>query len=124
VAFKAGFLLRCVEEGLDKEAIANRLREGIKAANALSSLTSLGTDTIQKVWDTFQLLGIVGPTIAGAGGGYILAKMRNAADAKDIDVLRANALEQEYRRMADETKRKLEFKKLRGQGKGEIVQLY
>lgn len=98
-AFKFGFLLRCAEEGLSPDEIADRIRLGItKQADIgkiLGGVVSGGTN--------LAALGLAGSAALGAGGGYMAAKLTepdaDPAEAKTQELISA------YRLYADEMAR-------------------
>lgn len=129
-AFKVGFLLRCGDEGLTAEEIAER----VKAAATMEKmafpilgplLTGAATATGSFVGGlpgrAVQLAGALAPAVgvaavgapvlAGAGLGYLGAKA-TASDSDDLEQAKQDEIEGEYYRLAQEARRNAARKKL------------
>lgn len=124
-AFKAGFLLRAIEDGLTPDQIverADQLRVQLEKSAfsptewLIGKPLGLGLDVA-----TAGLLG--GPLLAGAGAGYGLAKMHNAGDADFADNARLHAQLLQYQQAAQEAKRQARLRKLQEKYPGELVEL-
>lgn len=124
-AFKVGFLLKCAEDGLTLRETNERIKQTIatleKRAIIWPLLAGLGTGAawlggkaigaIPGTLSAAGTLGIAAPVVAGAGGGYLLAKGTSAdkhlvGDAKQDEILG------EYERLADEARRRARLKQL------------
>lgn len=135
--FKAGFLLRCLEDGLTPEQIAERAEKAAAALEKQADGNPLW-DFLKGITAPFSYLGgkavggladmggaaLVGaPLAAGAVGGMALGKMRNAADAEDADELKMENRVARYRQMADDAMRQAKLKHLQHDRPGELVQI-
>lgn len=113
-AFKVGFLLRCVEEGLNEEQISDRIERGLTIKKALlehipgyETLKSLGTNVLDA-----GLTAAVGvPVGIGALGGAAAAKA-TTNNAMNVDTLKQEELIDTYNRLADEAEAKAKRKRL------------
>lgn len=130
-AFKAGFLLRCAEEGLDLDQMEQRLEKLEKTAsdaatigsvlgyplgalgNVASGLGRIGLDV-----GTTALIG--GPILAGGLMGYGASKLRPKPNPEDI---KHDELRNEYLRLADQARRKTLIRNMQQSDPGSIVQL-
>jgi hypothetical protein len=110
-AFKAGFLARCLDDGLTADQIAGRAE---KAAAALEKVGSLGQLAGQAVSLAGKAVGglagygvplaIAGPPVLGGVAGYGLARATDI-DPSDVDDVKDREVVDEYRRQADRLRR-------------------
>lgn len=118
-AFKVGFLLRCADEGLTIEETHQRVKQAIdKYANPLAALAGAGTvlgglakHVLPFGAESGLALGIGAPVAAGAGLGYMAAKMRHPGE-EVLDQAKRDEVIGEYERLADEAQRKARAKRL------------
>jgi hypothetical protein len=127
-AFKVGFLVRCADEGLTPEEIAER----VKAASAMEKLsfifplmtgaaTAAGSFIGGLPGKALQFAGALAPAagvaavgapvLAGAGLGYLGAKA-TASDSDDLEQAKQDEIEGEYYRLSQEARRNAARKKL------------
>lgn len=103
-AFKFGFLLRCAEEGLSPDEIADRVQFGLAKQAELGKIVG----GIASGVTNLGLLGLAGSAGIGAGGGYMAAKLTepdaDPAEAKQQEMITAYRLYAEE--MARNTKRR------------------
>ncbi len=121
--FKLGFLRRCVEEGLDRDQIAARVKQadGLgdiygEAKGLGGHMINLGTGLAKGVLEYGMPLAIAAPPVLGGLAGYGLAR---ATDIDDTDVadIRDQELIEEYRRQAEQLQRQnivRDYQKARG----------
>lgn len=117
-AYKIGFLLRCAEEGLQPDQINQRIKQAALQKTAQGKLLSWLGGGANKVLG--GLLGaimstgkyglIAGPPLAGAAGGYMLAKGRD--DDFDPEEAKKRELIEEYHRALDQFNRSRRVQKL------------
>ncbi len=94
-AFKFGFLLRCADEGLSPE----QTRERVKLAYGLGAAAGLAI----KAPLAIAALGIPAAALAGAGAGYVGAKLTDPP--VDPDEAKKQELIAAYRQQADRARR-------------------
>lgn len=111
-AFKAGYLARCVEDGLSPDEIAGSVKVAsdlLEKQGLLDKLLGSALDVGKGVAGTAAHYGIpaaiLAPPILGAAGGYGLAKLtdiddRDVADIKDREVI------DEYHRQTEKLQRR------------------
>ncbi len=136
-AFKVGFLQACAEDGLSldetkqrvKQAIAHRRAGGqlekqawwpwlVNGASYLGGKALGAAGTLTNTALTAGAIGAVGaPLLAGAGTGYLAAKM-NSSDGKGLmDDAKSEEIIGEYTRLAEEAKRRAAIKRMQASGK-------
>lgn len=134
--FKAGFLLKCAEEGLTikethikvKQLIAmhkqafNPLDLITKPVGLIGNLAGNIIKTLPSAASTAATIGLAAPVGVGLAGGYGLAKMTNP-DKHVIDDLKQDEVVGEYERLAEEAKRRSRIKKLQEQTGRRIIAL-
>lgn len=110
-AFKAGFLLRCAEEGLSGPAAADRMRKaaGLLDKQGLFGLPSAGdaASAAGGLGNLAMTAGIAAPVLAGAGAGY-LAHRATSTDVDEEDVRKRELIEElrHYTRRAREQQKR------------------
>ena len=124
-AFKAGFLLRCAEEGLPMDLIADRAEKALMHKSAfgfgdfLKAVLGTGKEGGKWLGSKALNVGTVGavglPVAAGGIAGIGLGKLRNDLDETNVDVIRREGLLAEYERLLGEAQRQAEMKKQKGQ---------
>lgn len=140
-AFKAGFLLRCAEEGLTIDETHARVKQAIaevkmgrnvlgiektafipQVAGALGSLGSnvgrLGGSLISAVpglLSTGAMIGIGAPVAAGAGTGYLAARLTKTENKDALEEAKHDEILGEYERLAEEAKRRALLKRIQAQ---------
>lgn len=131
--FKAGFLLRCLEEGLEPEQIVDRAE---KAAAALEKradgvlgwpgdIAGKALHATGNAYADAALAGAIGlPIGIGTVGGYALGKMRNAAESEDVDELKMENKVKRYRQLADAAGHQAKLRQLQQKHPGELVQMF
>lgn len=127
-AFKAGFLLRALDEGWTPEEIvknADALRERLeKDAGVVGDLFGKAVGTGMGLLGDAAYAGVVGAPLAlGAGAGYGIGKLQNASETGDADEMKLQNRIAMYKRMAEDARRQAQLKKLQEQRPGEIVEL-
>jgi len=146
LAFKAGFLLRCAEEGLTLEETHQRVKQAL--AQAQSGKLSLEK---QAFWPALTSLGVMGsnaanlagravpaatgllslgtgvaigaPLVAGAGTGYLAAQLSRNTHRQGLEEAKQDEIIDEYDRLADEAKRRALLKRIQAQTGKRIVPL-
>ena len=106
--FRLGFLLRCAEEGLDRDAIVERVKFASVMSNFVK-MAGIGDLVNGGKFLAFSplhawLLGMGGSTLAGAGLGYGAAKMQD--QSVDPEEAKRQELMAAYRAQADRIRRK------------------
>ena len=94
-AFKVGFLRQCAKDGCSPAQLKSR----IKTANAMLKQGNALQDLLKRIFGAGQVALFAGPPIAGALGGYALARANN----DDFDPEEAKKQEElaEYYRATD-----------------------
>lgn len=97
-AFKFGFLMRCADEGLTAEETLERVKTAAALAHGEPLIKEALIPEALNILYKGGLLGLAGGALAGAGGGYMLAK----ATDKEVDPeeQKVNELIAAYRRNA------------------------
>ncbi len=148
-AFKVGFLAACAEEGLTlaetharvKQAIA-QVKQGKNVvglekqaalpaiAAALGSLANSTMNvgkgvigTVPGLLSTVGTIGVGAPVLAGAGGGYLAAKMVNNERKDVLEEAKQDEIVSEYERLAEEAKRRALLKRIQSETGRKIVPL-
>lgn len=121
-AFKAGFLLRCIEEGLTTEQIAERTKIATEKSAEGSIWSALG-GLASNIGGITGSAGLALPLAAGGLTGYTLGKVKNRMDIEDADSMNLENRVSMYRRMAEEAQRAARLKKLQSRHPGELVQI-
>lgn len=127
--FKAGFFLRCAEEGLSPEDIECRAKQAAdptlisRITAALKGIGSGLSPVVGKATDVGLAAAVGAPVALGLGGGWLAGKLRNQSDVQDTDTIKAEGLLSEYRRLADEAEQKAHMKRLQDKHPGELIQL-
>lgn len=108
-AFKAGFLMRCLDEGLDDNQIQDRIqfgltleKQGVYGIPVGAIASGLGQGAIGAA------IGL--PIAAGALSGYTAAKATSSVD-NDIDALKEQELLDTYNFLADDAERRAKLKR-------------
>jgi hypothetical protein len=148
-AIKAGFLFRCAEEGLTREETHVRIKQAIAQLKANSNVRgmqkeawlpailgglaalsggalSLGGKALSTVPALASLgttIGIAAPVIAGAGTGYLAAKLTGGTNKDGLEEAKQDEIVNEYERLADEAKRRAVLKRIQAQTGKRIVPL-
>jgi hypothetical protein len=145
-AFKIGFLFRCAEQGLSqqetgalvKQAIATFRtkqasieKQAILPAAILSALGGLGSGmmglggkvvgALPGLASTGGALAIGAPVLAGAGTGYLAAKMTQSDNRDALAEAKQEEVVGEYERLTDEAKRRVLLKRIQQQTGKRIV---
>lgn len=107
-AFKVGFLLRCVEEGLSTEDAQLR----VKRASWLGDAANAGSRVVSGLAGPVALAAVGLPIVAGVAGGHLAAKAVD--DKSDVTEAKTNEILAEYQRLTDQAKRQTALKRLRG----------
>lgn len=126
-AMKAGFLLRCAEEGLTLEQIENRVDELLQknafwdtVGKGVGTALGVGTGLLTKALDLGAIGAVGAPVVVGGLGGYLAYKLR---DKPSLQRNMQEDLQNEYLTLADEAKRKAKLRKLQAEEPGTIVKL-
>jgi len=92
-AFKLGFRMRCIDEGLSAEQTRDRMEKAasmLKHAGIIQTLMGLlsgGAKVVGNIAKPIVSHGLtaalVGPPLAGVGGGYALSRLNNDVYNKD-----------------------------------------
>lgn len=114
--FKAGFLTRCVEEGIDTDEALSRVKSASDRLDAMEKqadipgygmvrdlikgLTGLATPVVSKLTDLGTSAAMFGPPALGGLAGYGVSKMTDV-DEEDVDDIKKQELVDEYRRQAE-----------------------
>jgi len=114
--FKAGFLTRCVEEGISTDEALSRVKSASAQLDAmekqaeipgygvlkdiLKGVAGLATPVVQKATDIGSSAALFGPPILGGLAGYGVSKMTDV-DEEDVDDIKKQELIDEYRRQAE-----------------------
>ena len=114
--FKAGFLTRCVEEGISTDEALSRVKSASARLDAmekqadipgygmlrdlLKGIAGVATPVVSKATDLVSAAGIFGPPILGGAAGYGVSKMTDV-DEEDVDDIKKEELVDEYRRQAN-----------------------
>lgn len=137
--FKYGFLLYCAENGLSlsethqlvKNAIvqiqdskmtkqanpllAALLSGGVAAGKTITDLGTKGLSMLPGLASTGAAIGIGAPLAAGAGTGYLAAKLTNSNKADALEEVKQDEILDEYERLTDEAKRRAMIKRIQAQ---------
>jgi hypothetical protein len=113
--FKAGFLTRCVEEGISTDEALSRVKSASARLDAmekqadipgygmlrdlLKGIAGVATPVVSKATDLATTAGVFGPPILGGIAGYGVSKMTDV-DEEDVDDIKKEELVDEYRRQA------------------------
>lgn len=140
-SFKAGFLLRCMEEGLNPVQIADRseklegLSKSAASGNVIKDLimaafhkpfnlfTGVTQAAVPKILEYGLGSAIAAPLALGLGGGYAAGKIRNMMAHEDPRIVQREALLDEYQNRADEAEEQQKAKEMARKHPQEIVQL-
>ncbi len=108
-AFKAGFLIRCAEEGLSDEATHERIKTALfDVGSIMRGIGSIGS----AIAGPALLTGVGLPIVAGVTGGHLAAKAVD--DDSDVNEAKTDEILAEYRRLADQARRQTAMKQMRG----------
>lgn len=115
-SFKAGFLTRCVEEGISTDEALSRVKTASAQLDAvekqadlpgygilkdlLRGAAGLAKPVLQKGLDLGTSAAIFGPAALGGVAGYGMSKLTDV-DEEDVDDVKKQELIDEYRRQAD-----------------------
>lgn len=128
MSFKAGFLMRALEDGLGPDEIVKRAETACaeleKSANpfmdALGGVgKAVGLDALGGVGAGL----ISAPLFVGGIGGGLAGKLQNYSDQSDAGTLKLENRLMQYRRLAEEAQRQAKLKKLQEQHPGQVVPL-
>lgn len=137
-AFKAGFVLRCIEDGRspeDAEALAKTAAGpipswllslwGAVSRPASTLAAGLGSTVLGKGIDLGTAALIGAPITAGLVGGHVLGRLQNLHDRDDVDVLKHENLAAEYQRLAEQAEQKAKMRELdaRDGRPGDFIQI-
>lgn len=147
-AFKVGFLLYCAEQGMEEAEINETIKKALsqfdkedfllKEANPLLSFlgnavggvaagaSNLMGNTLRatpQVLSTLATLGIGIPVAAGAGTGYLAAKLTSHDKEDIVEDAKQNEVIGEYERLADEARRKARMKLLQNRTGRKVLSL-
>lgn len=118
-AFKAGFLLGCVDRGVDPAGAHALVKQalGAGAGKVLGEVVEAGGRGLASLVPTALnagLLAAVGlPIAAGAGTGWAAAKLTD--DDTNVDEAKSDEVLAELQRLTDQARRQAAVKALRGQ---------
>ena len=107
-SFKAGFLTRCVEDGLSTEEALSRVKSASDSLDAVEKQGALGLESgVEAIAKTLRQLGGLGlatavaaPPVLGGIAGYAHSKLSDV-DEEDVDHIKKQELIDEYKRQAD-----------------------
>ena len=122
-AFKAGFLHRCIRDGLTLRDATEIVEKAASIADTLVGLPGKAVDlagkTLDNVWPVAKT-GLIGaaaaPPIIGAGLGYGLAKATDIDDT-DVDEVKKREIIDELHRQTETLKRERAMRDYRAQRK-------
>ncbi len=117
--FKIGFLRKCAEEGLTAEETGARVKAALAAVTGVTKVAFDPFGAGAKMLSTgmsyavpLGALGLAGlaaaPIAAGAGVGYLGAKMQQ--DPMTVERAKSDEVVAEYLRLADQARRRTELK--------------
>lgn len=110
-AFKAGFLMRCIDEKLTDDQILERITFALeKKAGVLGDVLRTGGSLFKGLASLAGTAAIAVPAGVGALGGAALANMGNDEKA-DPEQLQKEELIAEYNQLSDEAERKAKAKR-------------
>jgi hypothetical protein len=110
-AFKAGFLMRCAEEGLSDEQTHERIMIGLAMEKAaLHPIAAALAPAVSGLGNIAVGLGVGLPVAAGIGGGYLAAKSTSDIDS-DIDRLKERELTDIYNSLSEDAKSRARVKR-------------
>jgi len=117
--FKAGFLTRCVEEGISTDEALSRVKSASDRLDAmekqadipgygivkdiLKGVAGVATPVVSKATELLSAAGIFGPPALGGLAGYGVSKMTDV-DEEDVDDIKKQELIDEYQRQAAKLK--------------------
>jgi hypothetical protein len=119
--FKVGFLMKCAEQGLTIEETHTRIKVALAhikqaflgpigaAASALTPLAAAGA------------IGL--PILAGGTTGYLAAKATGADGKSMVDEAKKDEIAAEYKRLAEEAKRRTKIKQIQNATGQRIIAL-
>lgn len=126
-AFKAGFLLRCAEEGLNLDRMEERIGKLEKEAGFSSGLGSvLGWPFgliagLPRAAANLGMRSFLPGMYAGGLAGWAAAKSKKSGP--DPEFMKHEDLRNEYLRLADEARRKTILRNMQEEDPGSIVQI-
>lgn len=137
-AFKVGFLMKCAEAGLTIEETRERVKEAIlhvkrtikTALDPIGGAIGLGTDALG--WGAKQIPSLMSlggaaaiglPIAAGAGTGYLAAKLNSGNGGDMVDDAKQDEIVGEYERLAEEARRRARIKQIQEQTGRRILAL-
>jgi hypothetical protein len=133
-AFKAGFLLRCAEEGLNLDQMEERIAKLEKQAGIGSSAGAILGWPVGVTAGLARLAGkgiaggvtmpLAGSMYAGGLGGWALANAsKKPEDVADPEDMKREDLRNEYLRLADEARRKTILRNMQQDEPGSVLQI-
>lgn len=118
-SFKAGFLTRCVEEGLSTDEALSRVKSASDRLDAMEKqainpvygvakdvggfASGLVSPLVKKITDLGLGAAILGPPAIGGLAGYGVSRLKDV-DEEDVDDIKKQELIDEYRRQAEKLK--------------------
>lgn len=114
-AFKVGFMLRCIDENLTDDEMAERINKGLdKQASPVGATIGaagrLGGGILGSAGQLMLAAGIGIPVVAGAAVGAGTAKMTGDANV-DIDSLKKEEMINTLNQLTDEAERRAKIKR-------------
>lgn len=120
-AFKAGFLLKCAQDGrtqAETEHLVDQVLYVVKqagwtdvAAKPYNTALDVAGNTLSDLGNVGVTAALLGPALAGAAAGYGTAKLQDIDDT-DVDTIKKRELADEYRRQAQRLRQKMRIHKL------------
>jgi len=111
------------KEALFPAALASAIGAGGAMLDRGTRIVGTGLGYLPAIASTGGILGIGAPVAAGAGTGYLAAKLTHGAGLEAVEEAKQDEIMGEYERLAEEAKRRALLKRVQSQTGRRIVPL-